>query len=362
MSPIIPSHLQKIIPYEPGKPVEELQRELGLGDVVKLASNESPLGPPEASLEALRRALSEINRYPDDNYFYLKRKISEKFDIPVENITIGAGSAEIIVNSARSLLGPDDYAVISEQTFIMYWLAVQSVNGNLIRVPLKNYTYDLEAMAAAIDERVRIVYIANPNNPTGTMVTTDELDRFISALPPKVVLVYDEAYRHYISRPDYPDPIKYYRRGDKIIILRTFSKIYGLAGLRVGYAIANGGLSDALARVRSPFNVSTFAAVASEAALDEDDHVKRAVELNDEGMAYLGEELGKLGLNVIPSVANFILVDFGHDTSELNGKLMAKGIIVRPMAAFGMPTALRVSIGLPDENRKFVGALKAVLG
>ena len=238
MSPIIPSHLQKIIPYEPGKPVEELQRELGLGDVVKLASNESPLGPPEASLEALRRALSEINRYPDDNYFYLKRKISEKFDIPVENITIGAGSAEIIVNSARSLLGPDDYAVISEQTFIMYWLAVQSVNGNLIRVPLKNYTYDLEAMAAAIDERVRIVYIANPNNPTGTMVTTDELDRFISALPPKVVLVYDEAYRHYISRPDYPDPIKYYRRGDKIIILRTFSKIYGLAGLRVGYAIA----------------------------------------------------------------------------------------------------------------------------
>jgi len=361
MCPVIPTHLKKIKPYEPGKPIEELQREMGLDEVIKLASNESPLGPPKASIEAVRKIIGELNRYPDDSCYALKKKISEKFDVPERLITIGAGSAELIVNAARSLLGHDDYAVISEQTFIMYWLAVQSVNGNIIRVPLDGYTYDLRAMAEAVDERVRLVFIANPNNPTGTYVTAEQFDSFMSSLPPDVVVVYDEAYREYVGRSDYPDPMKYFLRGDNIIILRTFSKIYGLAGLRIGYAICNEKLGDALKRVRSPFNVSSIAASAATAALDADEHIEQAVKLNEEGKAYLTEELGKLGLKVIPSVTNFILVDFGYDTSELNEKLLRMGIIVRPMAAFGMPTALRITIGLPDENRKCVEALKRVL-
>jgi len=361
MSPLIPPHLEKIKPYEPGKPIEELQRELGLEEVVKLASNESPLGPPKGSIEAIRKAIGELNRYPDDSCFHLKNKISGKFDVPTRNITIGAGSAELIINSARSLLKHDDFAVISQQTFVMYWLAVQTVNGNMIRVPLKNYTYDLDAMAAAIDERVSLVYIANPNNPTGTMVTAEQFDRFMSSLPPDVVVVYDEAYREYVGRDDYPDPLHYYRRGDNIIILHTFSKVYGLAGLRIGYAMANDELSDALKRVRSPFNVNIIANAAATAALDAVEHVEESIKINKEGMAYLSEEMKALGLNVIPSVTNFLLVDFGHDVTDLNNKLLHKGIIVRPMASFEMPHALRISIGLPDENRKFIRALKEVL-
>jgi histidinol-phosphate aminotransferase len=361
MSPVIPAHLEKIKPYEPGKPIEELQRELGLKEVIKLASNESPLGPPEASIEAIHKAIGELNRYPDDSCYNLRNKISEKLGVPTKHITVGAGSAELIINAARSLLGPTDFAVISRQTFVMYWLAVQSVNGNMIRVPLKGYTYDLEAMTRAIDDRVRLVYIANPNNPTGTMITAEQFDRFMSSLPPDVVVVYDEAYREYVGRPDYPDPFTYYKRGDNIIILHTFSKVYGLAGLRVGYAIAKDELSDALKRVRAPFNISIIADAAAAAALDADEHVKKSVKLNIDGMAYLGVEMKKLGLNVIPSVTNFLLVDFGHDTTEVNDKLLHKGVIVRPLGSFEMPTALRITIGLPEENRKFIQALKEVL-
>ena len=361
MSPIIPSYLEKIKPYEPGKPIEELQRELGLKEVVKLASNESPLGPPKESIEATRAAINELNRYPDDSCFHLKAKISERFDVPVRNITIGAGSAELIVNAARSLLGPDDYAVISDQTFVMYWLAVQSVNGNLIRVPLQNYTYDLEAMAAAVDDRVQLLYIANPNNPTGTMVTAEQFDRFMGSLPDDVVVVYDEAYREYVGREDYPDPLKYYNEGRNIIILNTFSKIYGLAGLRVGFSIANNDLSDALKRVRAPFNVNSIASAAASAALDATGHVEEALKINNDGMELLTTELSGMGLNVVPSVTNFVLVDFGHDVTELNNKLLHKGIIVRPMASFGMPTALRISIGLPDENRRCIEAMREIL-
>jgi histidinol-phosphate aminotransferase len=361
MMPIIPSYLQKIVPYEPGKPIEELQRELGLKEVIKLASNESPLGPPEAAVEAAKRGFEESHRYPDDNCYYLKKKISRKFNVPEKHVTIGAGSAEIIVNIARALLGPDDFAVISEQTFVMYWLAVQSVNGNIIRVPLRDYTYDLVRMAAAVNDQVRIVYIANPNNPTGTMITAEEFDRFMSAIPKDVVVVYDEAYRDYVADPDYPVPVPYYRRGDNIVILRTFSKVYGLAGLRIGYSIANDALSDALRRVRVPFNVSIPAAAAAEAALDADDHIKQAVELNRDGMAYLTAEMAKMGLNVIPSVGNFLTIDFGYDTGGLNDKFLREGVIVRPLASFGMPTGLRITVGLPEENRKFIQALKAVL-
>lgn len=361
MSPLIPSHLKKIVPYEPGKPIEELQRELGISDIIKLASNESPFGPPEVAIEAIKHSLNGLNRYPDDSYYVLKYKIGEKFGVAPKNITVGSGSSELIVFSARALLGHNDYAVISEQTFISYWLAVQSVNGNLIRVPLRNYTYDLEAMSAAISDRVRLVFIANPNNPTGTMVTAAQMDRFMDNLPEHVVVVYDEAYREYIDDPTYPNPMKYFQRGDRIIILRTFSKIYGLAGLRVGYAIANDQLTDALARVRGPFNVSIPAAAAAAAALDADDHVKEVVRVNNEGKKYLTEELTKLGLTVVPSHANFVLVDFGADTRELNLALQRQGVIVRPMTAFGMPTALRITIGLTEENERVVRSLRNIL-
>ena len=361
MSLTIPSYLEKIKPYEPGKPIEELQRELGLTEIVKLASNESPLGPPKESIEAMHAAIAELNRYPDDSCYHLKHKLSERFDVPVRDITVGAGSAEIIVNAARSLLGPDDYAVITEQTFIMYWLAVQSVNGNLIRVPLRDYTYDLEAMAEAVDNRVRLVYVANPNNPTGTMVTAEQFDRFMGSLPDDVVVVYDEAYREYVGREDYPDPMKYYHEGRNIIILNTFSKIYGLAGLRVGFSIANHDLSDALKRVRSPFNVSSIASAAALAAMDATSHVEESVKINNEGKRLLTAELSGMGLHVIPSVTNFVLVDFHDDVMEINKKMLHKGIIVRPMASFGIPTALRISIGMPDDNRRCIEAMREIL-
>jgi len=362
MTPVIPSYLEKIIPYEPGKPAETVRRELGLSEIIKLASNESPLGPPKAALEAISAAAKDLNRYPDDSYYSLKHKIAEQNDVPSDHITMGAGSAELIIYSARALLGHHDYAAISEQTFILYWLAVQSINGNIIRVPLKDYRYNLPSLAASISDKVKLVFIANPNNPTGTMVTADEMDEFMDSIPDHVVVVYDEAYREYIDDPNYPDPLKYYRRGDKIIILRTFSKMYALAGLRVGYGIANEKISDALKRVRMPFNVSSLAAVAAEAALDDDDHVRRSNEINNAGREYLTKEMSGLGLEVIPSVTNFLLVDMHRDSMELFNTLQKQGVIVRPMSAFGMPSAMRVSIGHMEENKKFIAALKNTIG
>ena len=243
----------------------------------------------------------------------------------------------------------------------MYWIVVQSVNGNMIRIPLHEYTYDLDAMADAIDERVKLVFIANPNNPTGTMVTAEQFDKFMSSLPPGVVVVYDEAYKHYVLDPDYPDPIPYYRRGDNIIILNTFSKIFGLAGLRIGYGIAKKEIIDIISRVRCPFNVSSFAAEAAEAALGADDHVETAIKLNQRGMKYVTTEMKKLGLNPVPSVTNFLLLDVGENMLEVNQKLLEQGVIVRPMTGFEVPTALRISIGMPDENEKFINALKKII-
>lgn len=361
MSFKIPPHVEKIIPYEAGKPVEALQRELGLSDIVKLASNENPLGPPEACVTAMHQAIKSLHRYPDDSYYQLKEKIGKKFKVNPSNIIMGAGSSDIILGAAKGLLGKEDYTVISDQSFILYWLAVQSVNGNLIRVPLQNYTYDLEAMAKAIDERVKLVYIANPNNPTGTMVTGEEMDKFMDSIPEDVVVVYDEAYREYIDDPDFPDPMKYYERGDNIIIARTFSKIYGLAGLRVGYGIAKEEIIKALLRVRSSFNVNSIANAAALAALDADDYVEKAIKVNNEGKAYITAELEKLGMKIIPSVTNFILVDTDYDTTELYTKLQRLGVIVRPMKAFGMPNAFRITIGLKEENEKLINALKKVI-
>lgn len=361
MSFKIPPHIEKIIPYEAGKPVEALQRELGLSDIVKLASNENPLGPPEACITAMTKALKSLHRYPDDSYYQLKEKIGQKFKVPTANIIVGAGSSDIILGAAKGLLGKNDYAVISDQSFILYWLAVQSVNGNIIRVPLKNYTYDLEAMADVIDDRVKLVYISNPNNPTGTMITGEEMDRFMDRIPSDVVVVYDEAYREYIDDPNYPDPMKYFQRGDNIIIARTFSKIYGLAGLRVGYGIASEGIIKALTRVRSSFNVSSVANAAALAALDADDFVAQTIRVNNEGKEYLVRELKALGMKIVPSVTNFILVDTDYDTSELYAKLQRLGVIVRPMKAFGMPNAFRITIGLKDENEKLINALKKVI-
>jgi histidinol-phosphate aminotransferase len=360
MSAIIPPYLEKIIPYEPGKPAEELQRELGLSDIVKLASNESPLGPAPEVVEMLADTSLDLHRYPDDSYFKLKEKLSSKFSVDPSNIIVGAGSSEIIVMASRALLGPDDYAVISEQTFIMYWLAVQQVNGNMKTVPLKNYTYDLDAMLKEIDETTKLVFIANPNNPTGTFINAKQFDDFMKRLPPHVTVVYDEAYREYVDDPTYPDPMKYYEEGRNIIILRTFSKIFALAGLRVGYGIMPDHLMDALKRVRPPFNVSTPAAAAAIVALDADDHVAKSVKINNEGREYLVKELQAMNFKVIPSVTNFILVECDCDTKEMFLALQKKGIIIRPMAAFGLANALRISIGWPEENEKLIEALKEI--
>jgi histidinol-phosphate aminotransferase len=362
MLPAVRSSLAGIKPYKPGKPIEEVVRELKLrGEVIKLASNENPIGPSPKAVAAMRRALGAMQLYPDDNCFYLKQRLAAKFGVSDDSILMGNGSVEIILFAALAYLSPAEAAVMSDGAFIMYRIATQIVGGQIVATPMKEHTHDLDAMAAAIAPNTRLVYIANPNNPTGTIVKRDEFARFMSRIPESVLVVVDEAYREYITDPEYPDSFEHLRAGRSIMILRTFSKIYGLAGLRVGYAFSRPDLLQAVAKMRLPFNVSRIGQLAALAALADDAHVKRSVRANDDGKAYLYDAFRKLGLDYIPSYANFIMVDFGRDALETFDRLQRKGVIARPIREYGFPNALRVTIGTEPQNRKLVRALRSVL-
>ncbi len=354
--------ISNLIIYETGKPIEEVEREYGLtGGTVKLASNENPLGSSPKALEAMRKALSTTNRYPDGGGYYLRKKLSERLGFPMEQIILGNGSCEIIEMAAKAFIMPGENTVMSKHAFIIGYIATLAVNGSATLVPMKeDLKHDLDAMADTIDENTKIVYIANPNNPTGTYVNRDELDRFMDRIPKDIVVVLDEAYFEFIGKDDFPDGTKYITGDRRVLVLRTFSKIYGLAGLRIGYGIGSKEIISGLARIRSPFNTSSLGQIGAIAALDDDDFLNESVRVNGEEMDFLYGEFDQMGLKYTPSVTNFILAHCEMDCTELFQKLLKKGVIVRPMKGYGLPKSFRVSIGNHSENLRFLEAFKEV--
>jgi len=357
---LLPPNIKRIRPYVPGKPVEELERERGIS-AIKMASNENPLGPSPLALEAVRQHLFQAHRYPIGDGFYLRRKLAERLGVSMEEIILGSGSTDVIELVARTFLTSADDVITSRHSFVMYTLAVQEMNSLMIYAPLKKDTYDLDAILDLITPRTKVIFLANPNNPTGTMVKAAEVDRFLDRVPSHIIVVLDEAYYEYVQDPDYSHALEYVRQKKPVIVLRTFSKIYGLAGLRVGYGIAHGEFISCLNKVRSPFNTTSVAQAAALAALDDEGHVRKSIESNRQGYQHLTHEFDRLGVRFVPSVTNFIFVDIRRDCMETYQRLLERGVIVRPLKSNGFPTAVRVTIGTPDENAKFIQSLKEIL-
>lgn len=356
--------LEHLSPYKPGKPVEELTRELGISDVIKLASNENPRGPGSAVRGALEAAAGSLQRYPDGNGFRLKQALARHLGVAPAQITLGNGSNDVLDLAATMAITPGAGGVIAEHAFVVYSLAITIRGGRLLRVPARDYGADLPAMLEAVDDDTAIVFLANPNNPTGTWVAESELTAFLDALPPHVWMVLDEAYFEYVDAADYPDGLQLLERYPNLIVTRTFSKIYGLAGLRVGYAVSSPEAADLLNRVREPFNVNSLALAGAEAALADPDYLAESRRLNAEGLTQLIAGVEALGLSYIPSAGNFLTVAVpGSGAGErVYQALLREGVIVRPVAEYGLPDHLRVTVGEPAENARFLDALTRVLG
>ncbi len=353
--------VRRLTPYEPGKPIEELEREYGIRNAVKLASNENPLGPGSKALSAIRDWLPELGRYPDGNGFALKGALADRFAVPPEQLTLGNGSNEVLELVARAFVLPENEVVFSEHAFAVYALVTQAVGATARVIPARDWGHDLQAMTRAINPRTRVIFIANPNNPTGTWVPEQELEQLLQATPANVLVVVDEAYFEYVDEPAYPNTIPWVERFSNLIVTRTFSKVHGLAGLRVGFGVSHPQIADLLNRVREPFNVNSLALTAAQAALDDDGHVSQSVAMNRAGMTQLSQAFADMGLAYIPSVGNFIAVDVGRPGTEVYGQLLREGVIVRPVANYGMPNHLRVTVGLTEENQRFIDALSRIL-
>jgi histidinol-phosphate aminotransferase len=357
---LVPAFIREIDPYKPGKPIEEVERELGI-QAVKLASNENPLGPSPLGIAAAQKALAESHRYPDGGGFYLREKLAKRHGVPMENILLGLGSSDLIDLSARTLLRQEGEGMTAEGSFPLFYIAMRATGARLVQVPLKNYTFDLDAMARAITSKTRLIIVANPNNPTGTMVTADAFGKFLDAVPDHVVLVLDEAYCDYVGRADYSRSVQEVLAGRNVVVLRTFSKIYGLAGIRMGYAIGPTALLAEMNKIRLPFNTSGVAQAAAFAALDDAEHVRRSFDSNRAGMTQLEKGFAALGVKYVPSVANFMLVELGTEAGPIADEMLKLGVIVRPMRWMGFPSAFRVTIGTHEENEKCLAALSQVL-
>lgn len=354
--------VKDIKPYKPGKPIEEVIKELGLtGDVVKLASNENPLGASPLAIKAMTAKIADSHLYPDDNCYYLKQRLSEKFSVPLANTIVGSGSVELIELIIKAYVNPGDQVIMSEPSFIMYKIACQIFGGERVAVPLKDQRHDIPTMIKAINAKTKIVIVDNPINPTGTIVEKESMDRFIKAVPPHVIVVLDEAYCEYIIDPGYPSGMDYLRDHPNIIVLHTFSKIYGLAGLRVGYGFGSEEIIGAMMKVRLPFNVNRIGQVAAGAALEDRAFVRQSLDNNEAGKEFLYRELLRLGLSHERSYGNFILVDFKRDAQEIFEALQRKGIIARTVFEYGLPTSLRITIGTPGQNRSLVNALQTIV-
>jgi histidinol-phosphate aminotransferase len=358
-----PSYVRSIAPYQPGKPISELAREMGLDErtIVKLASNENPRGIGPRTRAAIDAALADIARYPDGNGFELKQSLAHRYHVDMGAIVLGNGSNDVLELVALAFLGPGRAAVFSQHAFAVYPLATQARGARSIVVPAKNYAHDLEAMAKAIDDETYVAWIANPNNPTGTFAPHDQVEAFLRRVPERVLVVLDEAYNEYLTPDLRADTVKLIKRHPNVVVTRTFSKAYGLAGLRVGYAIAHPSVADVMNRVRQPFNVNSIALAAARAALDDMEFVARSYAENLQGMRQLEEGAKKLGLDYIPSHGNFLTIRVGK-ASDIYKKLLKRGVIVRPVGGgYQLPEHLRVTIGTAQENERFLGALAASL-
>ena len=361
-----PSYVRQIAPYVAGKPISEVAREFGLDEarIVKLASNENPLGMPESAKAAMARAAAELGRYPDANAFELKAALAARYGVPAEWITLGNGSNDILEIAAHAFVEKAQSVVYSQYSFAVYALATQGLGARAIVVPAVRHGHDLDAMLAAIEDDTRLLFIANPNNPTGTFIEGPALEAFLEKVPRRVVVVLDEAYTEYLPAELRYDSIAWVRRYPNLVVSRTFSKAFGLAGLRVGFAIAQPELTDLLNRLRQPFNVNTMAQAAAIAALGDTAFLEKTAALNTQGYRRLTQAFDKLGLEYVPSFGNFVLVRVGNDDgagARVNLALLRQGVIVRPVGNYGLPQWLRVTIGLPEENEAFVAALEQAL-
>ncbi len=350
-----------IKPYVPGKPIEEVERELGIKDVIKMASNENPFGPSPRAVEAMQKSLHKISMYPDGNCFYLKEMVAEKLCVEPDNLIVGNGSDEILKLIAEAFLDPGDEIVMAQPSFSEYEFVGKIMGAQCIFVPLKDFTHDLEAMGRAVTKKTKIVFICNPNNPTGTIVTRTQVDEFLKDLDPRVLVVFDEAYYEYVEDEEYPQTLDFVGEGQNVIVLRTFSKIYGLAGQRIGYGIAKDNIISTLNRVREPFNVNMLAQIAAMAALRDQEHVGKSRQGNQEGKDYLYRWFEEKGMSYVPTQANFIFLKVGVDSQELFREMMQQGVIIRTGDIFGHPDFIRVTVGSMEENRRFTETLERSL-
>jgi histidinol-phosphate aminotransferase len=359
MSALVTPTIESLVPYEGGKPIEELARELGVTGAVKLASNENPLGPSPRALQAIQNLLGAVNMYPDGAAWLLRQSLARTHGVRMEEVIQGNGSNELLDLFVRTFARPDDHIVFAEPAFVVYRIASLAHGVPFTAVPLRDLTHDLEAMAAAVTKKTRILFVANPNNPTGTHVGLTAVKKLLSSVPPDVIVVMDEAYIEYADAPDFPDSVKLRQLRERLFVVRTFSKIYGLAGLRVGYAIGPEKLVDYVNRVRAPFNVSGLAQAAAVAALEDVEHVTRSREHNRQERSRVTQELSRLGLHVAPSRANLVLVDLGRPARAVYDALLRKGVIVRPFSS--LPHSLRITIGTRPENDRMLEAMASVL-
>ena len=357
--------VQALQPYQPGKPLADLEREYGIREAVKLASNENPLGPSPMALEVIRTQLQDLARYPDGNGFALKAALAAKHGVQAAQITLGNGSNDILELLARAFVTPDNEVIFSQHAFAVYPIVTQAVGAQAVITPARDWGHDLEAMSAAINDRTRLIFIANPNNPTGTWLKQQQLEQFLSRVPPQVVVVLDEAYFEYASDPamgasDYPNGMQWVKTYPNLVVTRTFSKAYGLAGLRVGYSVSQIAIADLLNRVRQPFNVNSLALAAAEAALQDQTHLAKGLACNIKGLQQYVQAFNDMGLEYIPSIANFICVKVG-DAAGVYEQLLRLGVIVRPVANYAMPEYLRITVGTAEENQRCISALQQVL-
>jgi len=362
LSKLVKPNIKELTPYPPGKPIEEVERELGITGSVKLASNESPLGPSRRAVEAIYRVAENLNRYPDGSQYYLREALAEHLSVGANQFVFGAGSDEVLDLIGKAFFRSGDEVVYHWPSFAMYPIVAAHYEAKPVQVPLDaNFGTDVSAVLGAVTERTRAVILANPNNPTGVSIGRDDFQKLIEELPEDVLLVSDEAYNEFVRSPDFPETVPQIKDRPTLVVMRTFSKVYGLAALRVGYAIGDPELIDYLERARHPFNVNTPAQAAAVAALGDREHLARLREVTHQGLEALERGLDALGIPWVPSDANFLLVEVGEGAVDLYERLMRRGVITRPLHAFGLDRHLRVTAGLPEENARFLEALAAEL-
>ncbi|HTG01366.1 MAG TPA: histidinol-phosphate transaminase [Nitrospirota bacterium] len=350
-------NINSISPYVPGKPIEELERELGITNSIKLASNENPLGPSPKAVAAMKKVLDDQNRYPDGSGYYLSQALAKKYDIGLSQIILGNGSNELIELAVRTYVQSGDEVISADPSFVVYKMITQAAGGTNVIVPCRELRHDLDAMADRITQKTKIIFICNPNNPTGTMNTVTEMNRFLERVPEQVLVVLDEAYFEYVTHAEYPDGLDYLNAGKNVLVLRTFSKIYGLAGLRIGYGMTKPEIAETMNKVRQPFNTNAPAQVGALAALGDRKHVEKSVAINNEGKQFLYQSFGQFGIKYVPTETNFIFFETALEGKAVYAALLKQGVIIRPMG----PKYLRVTIGLPEENKRFIVELEKIV-